>query len=52
MTTMGERWSDERVDELFHHAPIKNGMFIYPEFVKTIKHGPREYNQPATAENP
>ena len=41
--TMGERWSDEMVDELFHGAPIKHGKFNYLEFVRTLKHGAGEH---------
>ncbi|KAL3317323.1 hypothetical protein Ciccas_004017 [Cichlidogyrus casuarinus] len=39
MTTMGDRWTHEKVDELFHGAPIRDGMFHYKEFTKTIMHG-------------
>lgn len=49
MTTMGDRWTDEKVDELFHGAPIKNGDFNYREFTKMIMHGQQDdedQNQP------
>ncbi|XP_064652227.1 myosin regulatory light chain 12B-like [Lineus longissimus] len=39
MTSMGDRWSDDQVDELFLGAPIAEGMFNYLEFTKTLKHG-------------
>ena len=39
---MGDRWSDEMVDELFHGAPIDKGMFDYVDFCKTLKHGAKE----------
>ena len=39
---MGDRWNDEMVDELFHGAPIANGLFDYIEFTRTLKHGARE----------
>lgn len=42
MTTMGDRWSDEKVDELFHGAPIRDGLFDYIEFTRTLKHGSKE----------
>lgn len=42
MTTMGDRWTDEKVDELFHGAPIKNGDFNYREFTKMIMHGQQD----------
>lgn len=42
MTTMGDRWSDEMVDELFHGAPIHGGKFDYVEFIRTLKHGAKD----------
>ena len=42
MTSMGDRWTDDQVDDLFHGAPIHNGMFNYQEFIRTLKHGARE----------
>ena len=39
MTTMGDRWTDEMVDELFHTSPITAGNFDYIEFIRTLKHG-------------
>ena len=39
LTTMGDRWTDEMVDDLFHGAPIKNNQFDYCEFTRTLKHG-------------
>nr|CDS34209.1 myosin regulatory light chain 2 smooth muscle [Hymenolepis microstoma] len=42
MTSMGDRWTDEKVDELFHGAPIKNGDFDYREFTKMIMHGQQD----------
>ena len=40
--TMGDRWSEEMVDDLLHGAPIKEGRFDYIEFTRTLKHGARE----------
>lgn len=42
LMTMGDRWSEEMVDELFHGAPIAEGRFDYLEFTRTLKHGARE----------
>ncbi|XP_018650594.1 putative myosin regulatory light chain 2 smooth muscle [Schistosoma mansoni] len=42
MTTMGDRWSNEKVDELFHGAPIQDGNFDYKEFTRMIMHGQEE----------
>ena len=39
--TMGDRWPEEMVDDLFHGAPIKDGMFDYTEFTRMLKHGAR-----------
>jgi len=41
MTTMGDRWTDDKVDELFHCSPINAGQFNYVDFVRAIKHGTR-----------
>ena len=42
MTTMGDRWSEEMVDELLHGAPIEKGMFNYHDFTRILKHGAKE----------
>jgi len=42
LMSMGDRYTDEEVDELFKDAPIKSGLFDYQEFVKIIKYG-RKY---------
>uniref|UniRef100_A0A1I8HI47 Myosin regulatory light chain ef-hand protein n=3 Tax=Macrostomum lignano TaxID=282301 RepID=A0A1I8HI47_9PLAT len=42
LTTMGDRWTDEQVDELLHGAPVRDGRFDYAEFARTIKHGKKE----------
>ena len=52
MTTMGDRWTDEQVDELLNGAPLKNGQLLYPEFTKQLKHGtqdPEDLVAPAAA---
>jgi len=42
LTTMGDRFTDEQVDEMYHEAPIKNGNFDYIEFTRILKHGKKE----------
>lgn len=43
LVTIGDRFSDEDVDEMFREAPIdKNGMFNYQEFTRILKHGAKE----------
>lgn len=42
MTTMGDRWTDEQVDELLNGAPVKNGQLLYQEFTKQLKHGTQD----------
>jgi myosin regulatory light chain 12 len=41
LTTMGDRFTDDQVDEMFREAPIdqKTNDFNYVEFVKILKHG-------------
>lgn len=34
LTTMGDRFTDEEVDEMYREAPIKDGMFDYIEFTR------------------
>ena len=41
LMTMGDRWPEELVDDLFHGAPIKEGLFDYTEFTRMLKHGAR-----------
>jgi len=44
LTTMGDRFTDDQVDEMFRDAPIdpKTGDFNYVEFTKILKHGTNE----------
>jgi len=42
LITMGDRFSDDQVDELFREAPIDNGKFDYVEFTKILKHGKKD----------
>lgn len=40
LTTMGDRLTEEEVDELFREAPIdKSGNFNYGVFTRILKHG-------------
>jgi len=45
LTTMGDRYTDDQVDELFKDAPIKNGQFNYVEFTRMLKHGTKEKDE-------
>ncbi|GAB6022254.1 hypothetical protein CHUAL_006386 [Chamberlinius hualienensis] len=45
LTTMGDRFSDEDVDEMYREAPIKSGMFDYIEFTRILKHGAKEKDE-------
>ena len=43
LTTMGDRFTDEDVDELFREAPIdKKSNFNYVEFTRILKHGAKD----------
>jgi len=42
LTSMGERFTDDQVDELYKDAPIKSGMFNYVEFTRMLKHGTKD----------
>jgi len=42
LITMGDRFSDEDVDEMYREAPIKHGMFDYQEFTRILKHGAKD----------
>lgn len=42
LMTMGDRFSEEQVDEMFREAPIKDGQFDYLEFTRIIKHGAKQ----------
>ena len=34
LTTMGDRFTDEEVDDMYREAPIKGGLFDYVEFTR------------------
>jgi len=42
LVTMGDRFTEEQVDEMFREAPIKDGLFDYLEFTRIIKHGAKQ----------
>jgi len=42
LTSMGDRFTDEDVDEMYREAPIKKGMFDYVEFTRILKHGAKD----------
>ncbi|XP_007899137.1 myosin, light chain 12, genome duplicate 1 isoform X1 [Callorhinchus milii] len=43
LTTMGDRFTEEEVDELFREAPInQQNNFDYNEFTRILKHGARD----------
>ncbi|TNN78783.1 Myosin regulatory light chain 2, smooth muscle minor isoform [Liparis tanakae] len=43
LTTMGDRFTDDEVDELFREAPIdKKGNFNYVAFTRILKHGAKD----------
>jgi len=42
LTSMGDRFTDEEVDEIFREAPIKNSNFDYVEFTRLLKHGKKD----------
>lgn len=45
LTTMGDRFTEEEVEELFHEAPIKGGKFDYIEFTRILKHGKKDNDE-------
>jgi len=43
LMSMGERFTEEECDEMFNEASVdKKGDFNYIEYVRLIKHGPKE----------
>uniref|UniRef100_A0A2K5RRQ8 EF-hand domain-containing protein n=1 Tax=Cebus imitator TaxID=2715852 RepID=A0A2K5RRQ8_CEBIM len=43
LTTMGDQFMDEEVDDLYREAPIdKKGNFSYIEFTRILKHGAKD----------
>ncbi|XP_025199502.1 myosin regulatory light chain sqh-like [Melanaphis sacchari] len=44
LITMGDRFTNEDVDEIFREAPISGGKLNYFEFIRILKHGAKEIN--------
>ncbi|XP_071836265.1 myosin regulatory light chain sqh-like [Apostichopus japonicus] len=44
LMTMGDRMTEEQVDDIFMVAPIKNNQFDFLAFTKMLKYGGRERN--------
>jgi Ca2+-binding EF-hand superfamily protein len=43
LMSMGERFTEDECDEMFNEADVdKKGNFSYLDFVRLIKHGPKE----------
>lgn len=42
LTTMGDRFTEDEVDEIFREPPIKDGKFNYREFSRILKHGTKD----------
>jgi len=42
LTTFGERFTDDQIDDMYKEAPIKDGMFDYVEFTRILKHGAKD----------
>ncbi|XP_066272149.1 myosin regulatory light chain 12B-like isoform X2 [Branchiostoma lanceolatum] len=45
LTTMGDRFTDEEVDDMFRDAPIKKQQFNYIEFTRILKHGAKDKDE-------
>ena len=39
LVTIGDRFTDEDVEQLLREAPITDGLFDYLEFTRILKHG-------------
>lgn len=42
LTSMGDRFNEDEVDEMYREAPIRGGDFDYVEFTRILKHGKKE----------
>jgi len=43
LTTMGDRFTDDQVDDVLHDAPIdKDGYLDFTKFTHILKHGKKE----------
>ncbi|XP_076462418.1 myosin regulatory light chain 12B-like [Babylonia areolata] len=45
LTTMGDRFTDDQVDDMFRDAPIKKGNFDYLEFTRILKYGKKDSDE-------
>jgi myosin regulatory light chain 12 len=42
LTTLGDRFTHDEVDDMYKEAPIHNGHFDYVEFTRILKHGAKD----------
>jgi len=42
LTTLGDRFTHDEVDDMYKEAPIRNGQFDYVEFTRILKHGAKD----------
>merc|ERR1712058_132238 len=45
LTSIGDRFTDDEVDEMYKEAPIQKGRFDYNEFTKILKRGANEKDE-------
>jgi len=42
LTSMGDRFTDDEVDEMYREAPIRGSNFDYVEFIRILRHGKKD----------
>jgi len=42
LTTLGDRFTHDEVNDMYKEAPIRNGQFDYVEFTRILKHGAKD----------
>lgn len=42
LTSMGDRFTDDEVDQMYREAPIRGSNFDYVEFIRILKHGKKD----------
>jgi len=42
LTTLGDRFTHDEVDDMYKEAPIQNNYFDYVEFTRILKHGAKD----------
>lgn len=52
LMTMGDRFTEEQVDEIFLEAPIKNNLFDFVEFTRMLKHGRESKSEKSPDDKP